>query len=120
MYSVNVYGDKHAVDFLSAVAIFHPAVVEGSIRHDGSGPEPGFKDADGNWDITPHRARIQRNRRPQLALWHELMESGAPDIAVESSRMLSSVNHAAATVLEILSKAGGRVARCIPLQPRVG
>src|SRR5699024_5845996 len=105
VYSVNVYGARRTVDFLSAVALFHPSVVEGSLRHDGSGPEPGFKTAEGNWDITPHRARIQRNRREQLELWHALMESGDSEVAVESSRMLSSVNHAAAAVLETLSRA---------------
>lgn len=104
-YSVNVYGARRAVDFLSAVAIFHPSVVEGSLRHDGSGPEPGFKNFEGAWDLTPHRARIQRNRREQLELWHALMESGDQTIAVESSRMLSSVNHAAAVALETLSRA---------------
>lgn len=104
-YSVNVYGASREVDFLSAVAIFHPSVVEGSLRHDGSGPEPGFKNAEGNWDITPHRARVQRNRREQVELWHSLMESGSTDVPVESSRMLSSVNHAAAAVLEVLSTA---------------
>ncbi|MEO2096611.1 MAG: restriction endonuclease [Brachybacterium sp.] len=104
VYSVNVYGARRAVDFLSAVAIFHPSVVEGSLRHDGSGPEPGFKNTEGAWDISPHRARIQRNRRKQLELWHALMESGDVDVPVESSRMLSSVNHAASAVLETLSK----------------
>nr|WP_281507864.1 restriction endonuclease [Brachybacterium sp. Marseille-Q7125] len=103
-YSVNVYGARRTVDFLSAVALFHPSVVEGSLRHDGSGPEPGFKNAEGNWDLTPHRARIQRNRREQLELWHALMESGDAEVAVESSRMLSSVNHAASAALQVLSK----------------
>jgi len=105
VYSVNIYGATREVDFLSAVALFHPSVVEGSLRHDGSGPEPGFKNVEGAWDITPHRARIQRNRREQLDLWHALMESGDAEVAVESSRMLSSVNHAAAVVLEALSRA---------------
>lgn len=104
-YSVNVYGARRTVDFLSAVAIFHPAVLEGSLRHDGSGPEPGFKDGNGAWDVTPHRARIQRNRREQLLLWNALMESGDVDIVVDSSRMLSSVNHAAAEALAVLSRA---------------
>src|SRR5699024_4589052 len=39
-YSVNVYGARRSVDFLSAVSVYHPSVVEGSLRHDGSGPEP--------------------------------------------------------------------------------
>src|SRR5699024_6112776 len=66
---------------------------------------PGFKNVEGAWDITPHRARIQRNRREQLELWHALMEPGDAEVVVESSRMLASVNHAAAVVLETLSRA---------------
>src|SRR5699024_9718782 len=92
------------VDFLSAVSVYHPAVVDGSLRHDGSGHEPGFKNPDGGWDLTPHRARIQRNRHEQLELWHALMESGDQNVVVESSRMLSSVNHAAAEALAVLSR----------------
>src|SRR5690625_5237773 len=103
-YSVNVYGARRPVDFLSAVSVYHPAVVDGSLRHDGSGHEPGFKNPDGGWDLTPHRARIQRNRHEQLELWHALMESGDQNVVVESSRMLSSVNHAAAEALAVLSR----------------
>ncbi|MGO2314023.1 MAG: restriction endonuclease [Brachybacterium tyrofermentans] len=104
-YSVNVYGVGRAVDFLSAVSVYHPVVVEGSLRHDGTGSQPGFKGEDGKWDLTPHRARIQRNQNKQLKLWHSLMESGDASVAVESSRMLSSVNNAAAEALGVLSGA---------------
>lgn len=105
VYSINVYVNARDVDFLSATAVFHPAVVEGSLRHDSSGPEPGFKDVEGNWDLTPHRARIQRNSKRQLELWHALMESGDPELPVRQSRMLSSVNAASAMALEQLSRA---------------
>ncbi|WP_010533113.1 restriction enzyme [Brachybacterium squillarum] len=104
-YSVNVYGARSEVDFLSAVSVYHPAVVEGSLRHDGSGREPGFKSPTGGWDLTPHRARIQRNRRMELELWHALMESGDEDVPVGASRMLSCVNHAAAEALAVLARA---------------
>ena len=103
IYSVNIYAAREGIDFLSAVSIYHPGVVEGSLRHDGSGPEPGFKDGAGGWDVSPHRSRIQRNRREQLQLWHSLMESGDPSVAIDSSRMLSSINAASASVLQRLS-----------------
>ena len=38
--------------------LYHPDTVARSLVHDGSGPEPGLKDADGNWDLRPHRSRI--------------------------------------------------------------
>ncbi|WP_232226297.1 hypothetical protein [Brachybacterium phenoliresistens] len=103
-YSINVYVNASDVDFLSAVSVYHPAVIEGSLRHDGHGPQPGFKDVEGNWDLSPHRARIQRNGRRQLELWHALMESGDPEVPFIRSRMLSSVNGASAGTLAQLAK----------------
>ena len=51
VYSVNVYSTMADVDFLSAVGMYHPSVVGGSLRHDGSGSEPGFKNSEGAWDL---------------------------------------------------------------------
>ena len=41
-----------------ASSLYHPDTVERSLKHDGSGDEPGLKDPDGNWDLRPHRERI--------------------------------------------------------------
>ena len=49
---------RETVDFLMASSLYHPDTVERSLRHDGSGEEPGLKDPDGNWDLRPHRKRI--------------------------------------------------------------
>jgi hypothetical protein len=50
-YGIHLYGcPADEVDFLMASSIFHPDTVERSLKHDGSGGEPGIKDPDGNWD----------------------------------------------------------------------
>ena len=55
--TVSMYTDiaLSSVDFLMASSLYHPDTVERSLKHDGSGDEPGLKDPDGNWDLRPHR-----------------------------------------------------------------
>ena len=101
-YAINVYASPSTVGFLSAVALYHPETVEASLRHNGDGPEPGFKDENDTWDLRPHRARIQRITRNELKVWHRLMEGGSTDVPVESTRTVSTVNTAAAKVLDRL------------------
>ncbi|MCT2260190.1 restriction endonuclease [Brachybacterium muris] len=104
-YSINVYGGPSTVDFLSAVALYHPETVEASLRHNGDGPEPGFKDDNDAWDLRPHQERIQRITRRELKVWHRLMEAGSSEIPVEATRTVSTVNSSAAAALSILVEA---------------
>lgn len=98
-YSVNIYGPEQEPDFLQAVSMYHPATATGSLAHNGDGPEPGFKNEEGKWDQRPHARRIAHVDRDELALWHVLMEGGNPDVPVEETRMVSTVNRSAASVL---------------------
>ncbi|MGQ4552607.1 Eco57I restriction-modification methylase domain-containing protein [Dermabacteraceae bacterium CCM 9519] len=103
-YSVNVYGNRRESPlFLNAVSLYHPDTVLRSLRHDGSGPEPGFKDDEGNWDLRPHRARLQRVDAAVLAVWRDVME--APEASPLSARMVSAVNASAAAALAALATA---------------
>lgn len=102
-YGINVYGRSRAsVRFLSAASLYHPDTVERSLRHDGSGPEPGFKDPDGNWDQRPHRGRITAVTDDTLRTWHEILEDEA--VPVRQTRMVYTVNRAAAEVLANLAR----------------
>lgn len=106
-YSVNVYGRERAVErlgFLAAMGVFHPSTIEGSLRHDGSGPVPGSKDEHGKWSLAPHRGRILTIDMATLRLWHEVMENGDENIPVTESRMLASPNAASAEVLAKLAR----------------
>lgn len=104
-YSINIYGPEQDPDFLNAIGMYHPETPARSLDHDGSGPEPGFKNDDGKWDLRPHRARVQRVRMPDLKVWHQLMEGGSSEIPVDSARMVYTVNSSARDVLNKIATA---------------
>ncbi|GAB2776616.1 class I SAM-dependent DNA methyltransferase [Nocardioides salsibiostraticola] len=103
-YGVHVYaGRLSAARFLTASSLYHPDTVERSFDHDGSGSEPGTKDADGYWDLRPHRNRIVRVDAGTLRTWHALMDD--EDASPEEAAMVYTVNTAAAAALGKLSSA---------------
>ncbi|MDM4762985.1 hypothetical protein QT381_08190 [Galbitalea sp. SE-J8] len=102
-YGVNVYGSPGDPRFLQAASLYHPVTVEASLKHDGSGSEPGIKDLDGHWDVRPHASRIVLVDAETLKSWHAVLETeGVP---VEQTRMVYAVNRSTAEVLEKLSRA---------------
>lgn len=102
-YGIHVYGESRDPEFVMATNLYHPDTVEASLRHDGSGPEPGLKNPEGNWDLRPHAGRVTRVTSETLATWHQLLESS--DTPVRQSRMVYAVNRATASVLEKLAHA---------------
>src|SRR5699024_8632495 len=74
-YAVHTYGRRRTEPwFIQASTLFHPDTITRSLNHDGSGPEPGMKDADGNWNIHPHRSRIVKVDSNVLATWAALLD----------------------------------------------
>ncbi len=103
-YGVHVYAEpSEHVHFLTAASLYHPDTAERSLHHDGTGEEPGLKDPDGNWDQRPHRNRIITVDNDVLTTWHAVLES--EDVPILRTRMLYTVNRAAARVLAVLSAA---------------
>jgi hypothetical protein len=101
-YGIHVYGRlSDDVHFLMASSIYHPDTVERSLKHDGSGDEPGLKDPEGNWDLRPHRNRIINVTDATLDIWHAFMEDNSTP--VRRTRMVYSVNKSVADVLAILA-----------------
>lgn len=100
-FGVNVYGASRPVDFLHATGLYHPDTVTRSLMHDGSGPEPGFKDPDGQWDLRPHRGRLIRVDIDVLSTWSDVLEDSERPAA--QTRMLYTVNSAASKTLMALS-----------------
>ncbi|GAA1123146.1 Eco57I restriction-modification methylase domain-containing protein [Citricoccus alkalitolerans] len=102
-YSVNVYGQEERPGFLNAISMYHPSTAIGSLAHNGDGPEPGFKNEDGKWDLRPHASRIEHVNYDVFSTWHTLMESGSAEIPVEETRMVFTINRSASDVLQRLT-----------------
>ncbi|MDS1116643.1 class I SAM-dependent DNA methyltransferase [Gordonia westfalica] len=103
-YAVHIYGDaRPEPQFIQASSLFHPDTVVRSLSHDGSGPEPGLKDAYGQWNTTPHQSRVVQVDRQTLTTWAALIdEPGTPS---DEARMLYPINRASADVLNKIAAA---------------
>jgi hypothetical protein len=76
-YSVSIYGArKESPSFQMASNLLHPRTVENSLRHSGAGAPPGVKTAEGEWDTSAHRSRIQTVDRDFLNIWLRLNGEG--------------------------------------------
>ncbi|OLO59953.1 restriction endonuclease subunit M [Actinomyces oris] len=105
-YGIHVYGAERSPSFIHAASLYHPDTVQRSLKHDGSGEEPGFKDPHtGTWDLRPHAARIESIDEVALKTWQSVTESDD----WRSTSMVSTVNSAAARTLTTLAT-----------QPRIG
>jgi hypothetical protein len=102
-FGVHVYGLSREVRFLNAALLFAPDVVDRSLQHDGSGPEPAIRDDADHWDLRPHRNRIVEVDRSVLARWADLVdEPGTPAL---EARMLRPVNRSSQAVLDKIARA---------------
>lgn len=102
-YGVHVYGRARVPSFLMATNLYHPETVVGSLRHNGDGPEPGIKNAEGRWDLSAHAGRITIVDDAVLSSWHGLLEDESTP--VRQTRMVYAVNRATAAVLAKLADA---------------
>lgn len=57
-FGIHIYGAPEEPLFLNAARLQHPATLDGSFVHDGTGPLPGIQYPEGGWDLRPHRERI--------------------------------------------------------------
>lgn len=104
VYGVHVYGNRRETpSFLMATSLYHPDTVDRSLQHDGSGPEPGLKDPDNQWDTRPHRSRILHVDEAVLANWASLLDE--PATPPLQATMLFPVNQSSAAVLNKLAHA---------------
>src|SRR5699024_12025130 len=74
-FGVHIYGGHESTPrFANAVGMFHPLTAADSLLHDGTGPLPGVKDDEYQWDRRPHRDRITRVDVSTLELWKSIVE----------------------------------------------
>lgn len=76
-FAANIYGPRQGVNFKHLSYLYRAEVLTESLRHDGSGPEPGIKH-EGGFDRRPHRARIIDVNLDTLARWHAQQGSTLP------------------------------------------
>ncbi|MCT1555590.1 class I SAM-dependent DNA methyltransferase [Corynebacterium sanguinis] len=103
-YGIHIYGSpRESPRFIAATSLYHPKTVVDSLVHDGSGDLPGFKDFNGNWDLRPHKDRIQTVDTDTLTVWRSILED--PGTPLLETRTVYSVNTEAAEVLAKLAEA---------------
>lgn len=79
-FSLNIYrGTPAEISFDQFTMAFLASQIEETYQHDGSGPIPTIKGADGYWDTRGHRERLIRIDRDALSVIHALSEEeGTP------------------------------------------
>ena len=103
-FDVSVYGfPQQHVSFLHCGGAHHPHTVARSFQHSGEGEVPSFKTNEGNWDLRPHKDRIQFVDDQTLKVWHSLIEDGS--VPTINTRMVYTVNTEATSVLAKLTNA---------------
>ncbi|MET9244942.1 class I SAM-dependent DNA methyltransferase [Nonomuraea sp. NPDC003709] len=105
-FGIHVYGKRGDIEFSHASWIFDPAVLEGSLNHDGTGDLPGIK-YEGKWELRPHRERLVRVDRELLSQWRAI--AGAIDVPVEQTPLLYPVTSAEAGAINALAVYDQRV-----------
>ncbi|WP_420121756.1 class I SAM-dependent DNA methyltransferase [Nakamurella sp.] len=102
-FGVHIYGYERDPAFRTATSLYRPETAVHSLVHDGSGPVPGLKNEAGQWDVTPHRARIILVDIKVLASWREILD--ADSVPSEQARMVYSVNRSVEAVVSKLTHA---------------
>ncbi|MGH9195370.1 MAG: hypothetical protein ACRD1T_06490, partial [Acidimicrobiia bacterium] len=90
-FGVHVYAPAGEIDFEHLSWLVSVDALRLSSGHDGSGGGPGVRYRNAEFDERPHRARVIRVNRKQLALWQRLLnEEGKQPI--EQARLLFPVS----------------------------
>ncbi len=85
-YAINVYGpERSKPGFIHVANLFLPPTIDECHTHPGTGPVPGIKDDDNNWDTRGHKARIIRVTEPELQLFAQLYDE--PDTPAAEARL---------------------------------
>lgn len=103
VFSVSIYGSlRDSPDFISASSLYHPRTAKDSLFHDGTGEQPGFKNADGEWDLAPHKHRVNRIQKATLMSWQRLWNDTG--LTWNDTRVVYTVNTMAQELLSRLAE----------------
>lgn len=79
VFSICVYrGLPGPVRFRMMANLFAPETVDESLVHDGSGPVPGIKNADGYWQLRGHHSRVIEVDHKVLANLGSILDPSSP------------------------------------------
>ena len=102
-FSINVYGSvRPSPSFSHITNLFTPATIDATLAHDGSGPVPGIKNDEGQWNTNGHSSRVLQVDEAALATFASLYESNdtppneARLLALHSQELLAVVRKLAA------------------------
>jgi hypothetical protein len=78
-FGINIYGASRQPSFVHLANLFAPKAIDTCFGHDGNGPVPGIKTADGKWNTSGHRQRLIPVSEQSLALFAQIYdEPGTP------------------------------------------
>ncbi len=79
-FSINIYGaQEDKPRFVHIANLFVPLTIEASLKHDGIGEVPGFKNSDDSWDTRGHRDRIISVDQRTLLAFAQLLDGPQVD-----------------------------------------
>ncbi|MFJ8532822.1 hypothetical protein [Streptomyces sp. NPDC093591] len=98
-FAANIYGARQDINFQHLSFLYRADVLTESLRHDGSGPEPGIK-FDGHFDTRPHKSRVVHVTPDTLALWHEQQGS---ELEIEQAEIMYPLTTSEQRAAKIMS-----------------
>ncbi|MFN8075143.1 MAG: hypothetical protein U0Q15_06945 [Kineosporiaceae bacterium] len=108
-YGISIYGSEREPSFVSACFLYEPRTIDESLNHNGTGPAPGVKTDDDDFDVRAHAQRLVRVDEDVLQGWASLIDE--PGTPPRRARLLRPVNNASQQVLRRLST-GPRFGEC--------
>ena len=110
-FSINAFKQSEGVLFHNIANLFLPSTVDACFDHDGSGPVPGIKDDNNDWNIQGHRQRIIDVDIDTLELFASLYDDeGTPGVQARLPSLHS------AELLSVLEKFANQPMRLADLQ----
>ncbi len=108
VFGIQIYGRAEEPRFFQASRLQHPATLEGSLLHDGTGTVPTIQYPEGGWDLRPHADRVMTIDREVLADWAKLFDE--PGTPAERARLLRPVTRQDLEALSVLAEQPVRLA----------
>ncbi|MBP1159810.1 restriction endonuclease subunit M [Rhodococcus sp. PvR099] len=108
VFGVSVYGQIGEPDFLNMVTLQAPAMVDGSLNHDGVGEIPGTQFPWGGWDLRPHLSRVTRIDEKILGDWALLFDP--PGTPPHGARLVRPLTREHTDILSTFARQSTRLA----------